>query len=89
MMFIKNDKKNIRMNVDDRQSRNDLDQAFTELAAILKSIGVEELTVNEHDQHHTVNTDAITDTGLVQEFCNQIHQLFQGTLKSNWTRINE
>lgn len=67
------------MSFPDHQSQSSisggLDEALTQLADILRAIGVEEMSVNDHYQHHIINTDVVTDKALVNTFCSLVRQL--------------
>lgn len=55
---------------------NNLDQCLTQLADILRAIGVEELMISEDGQHHIVNNEVAADKVLQEHFCSHVQQLY-------------
>ncbi len=62
------------MNDQDGTMSNYLDHSLMQLADILRKIGVEEFSMDEHYQQHTINTE--TDHKLVPEFIEQVAALY-------------
>jgi hypothetical protein len=58
------------------QVTQDLDKSIIQLAEIFKKIGVEELTITDHYQHHIIDRQSGADPDVVNNFCLNIRQLY-------------
>ena len=60
----------------DHQIEHNLDQCLSELADVLKKIGVVDFEMSENQQYHKVNTDADIDSGTLNFFCSNVTRLY-------------
>ena len=61
----------------DHQVSPDLDHCLIQLAEILQKVGVEDLTITDTYQHHTINMEHTqANAEQVAVFCSAIGQLY-------------
>jgi uncharacterized protein with PIN domain len=65
------------------ETKNDVDLSLCQLAEILRTLGVEHLTIESDSQHHTINTELRTDRRLVNDFCLRIEQIYSRLLPTS------
>ena len=58
------------------QYKPGLDECLKQLAEILKSIGVEELTIEQDFQFHLINERSVPKQ-LIEKFCTHVTEMYQ------------
>ena len=64
------------LNYLNRQKAASLDECLGQLSHMLKTLGVEELTIDEHSQYHIVDRERAIDPTFLNTFCTQVAQLY-------------
>src|SRR6201986_1326503 len=71
----------------DQQQKPGLNECLKQLADILKSIGVEELTI-EHDFQYYLINERSAPKQLIEKFCTHITEMYQQIVDRKSTRLN-
>jgi len=61
----------------DVQYQPGLDESMKQLAEILKSIGVEELTIEQDFQFHLINNEQSVPKQLIEKFRTHVTEMYQ------------
>jgi hypothetical protein len=61
----------------DGQEQPGLDECLTQMADILRAMGIEEMTIGDTYQQHTIDTDVQADRRLISNFCRHVRQMHQ------------